>query len=123
MYVLTMILVDCERLNEVIGGWIGAGVEGITVLESAGIGGKVVRDRPSPLYMGFSRMFQSHWREHTTVVAVVPTMRVAEAAVAASEKVLGPLAQAGNGVAYVSPVLKSWGLLPAPLDDTGSEAE
>jgi hypothetical protein len=114
MYVLTMILVDCEHVNEVVKGWIGAGIEGVTVLESVGIGGKVVRDQPSALFMGFSRIFHSTWREHTTVLALVPSLEVADAAIAATEEFVGSLAEAGNGIAYVSPVLKSWGI-PAPL--------
>jgi hypothetical protein len=123
MYVLTMILVDCERLNEVLDGWITAGVEGITVLESAGLGGKVVRDRPSPLFMGFSRIFHSTWREHTTVLALVPTLEVADVAVAATEKIVGPLDEAGNGVAYVSPILKSWGVGASRPDDSAAATE
>jgi hypothetical protein len=30
MYVLTMILVDCERVNDVVTGWIRAGAGGVT---------------------------------------------------------------------------------------------
>jgi hypothetical protein len=60
--------------------------------------------------MGFSRLFHGHWEVHKTLIAVVPTLAVAEAAVAATEQLLGDLDKADNGVVFLLPVVKSWGL-------------
>jgi nitrogen regulatory protein P-II 1 len=110
MVILIMILADCERLNEVVDAWMQAGVTGVTVMDSVGSGGKIVRDAPSPLYMGFSQMFGRRWVEHSTLLALLPTTEMADTAVAATEKIVGPLEDNGNGVAFVIPALKTWGL-------------
>jgi hypothetical protein len=110
MYALILILVDTGRQDELVQAWSRVGVGGLTIVDSCGIGSTGVRDEAQALFMGFSRLFHGDWEVHKTVMAVVPTLAMAEAAVAASEEILGNLDLADNGVAFLLPVVKSWGL-------------
>lgn len=113
MYMLMMVLDDSTRLNEVLQAWIGAGVRGVTILESTGVNRVLPREEPGSMFAGFSQIFGSGRVGHNTLFAVIENMAVAETAVSATEAILGNLNQPHTGIIFALPVAKSWGI-PEP---------
>lgn len=110
MYMLVMVLDDSTRLNEVLQAWMGAGVRGVTILESTGINRVLPREEAGSMFAGFSQMFGSGRVGHNTLFAVIEGLTVAETAVAATEAILGDLNQPHTGIVVVLPVAKTWGI-------------
>lgn len=115
MHMLIMVLDDSTRLNEVLEAWTGAGVRGVTILESTGLNRVFRRKAADPMYAGFSQIFGSGRVGHNTLFAVVDDIGVAEAAVSATENVLGDLTQPDTGIIFAVPVTQSWGM-PQPIE-------
>ena len=117
MYMLIMVLDDVSHLNEVLSAWEGAGVRGATILESTGLHRVMLRHRPDAAYAGFSRLFGSNYVGHNTLFAVVESMTVIEAAVAAAERIVGKLDDPHTGIVFALPVARVWGV---PQDEVTS---
>lgn len=120
MYMLIMVLDDTSQLNAVLAGWQQAGVRGVTVLESTGVNRLLLRTEAQPMFMGFSQMFGSGRVGHNTLFAVVESMAIAEAAVQATEGIVGDLNKPHTGIIFALPVLKTWGLPEPYATDTDS---
>lgn len=110
MFMLMMVLDDSARLNDVLQAWMDAGVRGVTILESTGVNRVFQRKDPQPMFAGFSQIFGSGRVGHNTLFAVVDDMATAEAAVAATEAIIGALRQPNTGIIFALPVLKAWGM-------------
>lgn len=109
MYLLIMVLDDSTRLNEVLAAWTAAGVAGVTILESTGINRVLLRRQAGPAYAGFSQIFGSGRVGHNTLFAVIDSLDLAEAAVAATEAVLGQITEPDTGIIFAVPVAHVWG--------------
>jgi len=116
MILLIMVLDDSTQLNQVMMAWRGAGVMGITVLESTGMNRILPRHSPQPMFTGFSNLFGGGRMGHHTIFAVVDSIAVAETAVRATEEVLGDLTQPHTGIIFAGPISKVWGM-PEPYYD------
>jgi hypothetical protein len=112
MYQITFVLDDPGRLNDILGAWCDAGVQGVTILESTGV--HRVRSRASqrdaPFMLGFSRLLRTDQVGHNTLFAVVQDLTTVERVVAATEKVVGDLTQPNTGILYAIPVEAVWGI-------------
>lgn len=113
MYMLLMVLDDVTRRNEVLAAWIEAGVQGVTILESTGVNRVLPRHTAQPMFAGFSQMFASSRVGHNTLFAVIDSLEIAEAAVRATEAILGDLNKPYTGIIFLLPVVKTWGM-PEP---------
>jgi hypothetical protein len=113
MYVLIMVLDDLSHLAEVLQAWVEAGVRGVTILESTGVNRVLRRTEARAMFMGFSQMFGETPVGHNTLFALIDSLEIAEAAVAATEGVIGDLRQPHTGIVFALPVARSWGL-PTP---------
>ena len=122
MYMLIMVLDNVSHLNEVLAAWEGAGVRGVTILESTGLHRVLLRHRPEAAYAGFSRIFGNTSAGHNTLFAVVDSMTVIEAAVAATEKIVGKLDDPHTGIMFALPVARVWGL-PQAAEAPGAAQE
>lgn len=116
MYMLIMVVDDSTRLNEILRAWKDAGVKGITILESTGVNRVLPRPTAEPMFAGFSQIFGSGRVGHNTLFAVIDELEVAEAAVVATEEVLGDLTKPHTGIIFAVPVVKKWGF-PEPYAD------
>ncbi len=110
MYLLVMVLDDVEHLNEVLQAWQNVGIRGTTILESTGLARTLLRHEARPMYMGFSQLFGAGRVGHQTLFAVIDSMEMAEAAVAATEAVVGKMDSPNTGIMFAVPVAKTWGL-------------
>lgn len=113
MYMLIMVLDDSTRLNEVLEAWVEAGVKGVTILESTGVNRVLTHPSAHPMFVGFSQVFGTGRVGHNTLFAVIDTLEIAEAAVAATAEVLGDLTKPNTGIIFAVPVVKTWGM-PEP---------
>ena len=113
MYMLLMVLDDVTRRGEVLEAWVGAGVKGVTIVESTGINRVLPRRSAQPMFAGFGQVFGSGRVGHNTLFAIIESLEVAEAVVKATEGVLGDLRQPHTGIVFVVPVVKTWGM-PEP---------
>jgi hypothetical protein len=109
-YLLIMVLDDSNRLNEVLEAWRSAGVQGITIFESTGMNRVLPRHAAQPMFAGFSQVFGGGRVGHHTLFAIIDSMDLAEAAVGATEAVIGSLNDPHTGVVCVTPVVKVWGI-------------
>jgi hypothetical protein len=106
-----MVLDDSNRLNEVLEAWQTAGVRGITIFESTGMNRVLPRHTAQPMFAGFSQVFGGGRVGHHTLFAIIDSMALAEAAVLATEAVIGSLNDPHTGVVCVTPVVKVWGIM------------
>ncbi|HEX6383866.1 MAG TPA: hypothetical protein VF177_04275 [Anaerolineae bacterium] len=113
MYLLIMVLDDSTRLDEVLSAWSDSGVTGVTILESTGVNRVLLRRKAEPAFAGFSQILGSGRVGHNTLFAVIDNLDLAEAAVAATERVLGDLTKPDTGIIFAVPVAQTWGL-PQP---------
>lgn len=109
MYLIVMVLADGSRLDEVVAGWVKAGIQGVTILESRGLNRQLIREQAHLLFAGFTQLFTIGWMAHHTLFALAPSLEAAEAAVAATEKLLGPMDDVDNGIIFLLPAAKVWG--------------
>jgi hypothetical protein len=109
-YLLIMVLDDSNRLNEVLEAWRTAGIRGTTILESTGLNRVLPRHTAQPMFAGFSQMFGGGRVGHQTLFAIIDSLELAEAAVSATEAVIGKLTDPNTGIMFVTPVLQVWGL-------------
>lgn len=110
MYLLVLVLDDSSRLNEVLAAWRDVGIKGITVLESTGVNRILPRDSAQPAFAGFSQIFGSGRVGHNTLFAITEAVSAAETAINSTEKVVGNLNDPNTGVAFIMPLLKTWGV-------------
>ena len=109
-YLLIMVLDDSNRLNEVLEAWRSAGVQGITIFESTGMNRVLPRHAAQPMFAGFGQVFGGGRVGHHTLFAIIDSLELAEAAVGATEAVIGSLDDPHTGVVCITPVLKVWGI-------------
>ncbi|WP_420631313.1 hypothetical protein [Candidatus Leptofilum sp.] len=110
MYMLMMVLDDTAHLNDVLNAWESAGVGGVTIIESTGLHRVLRRHSADMAFVGFSQMFGSARVGHNTLFTVIDDLELAEAAVSATEAVLGDLTEPDKGIIFALPVAKTWGL-------------
>lgn len=109
MLMLIMVLDDISYLNDVLQAWEEAGVQGVTILESTGFNRVRQRSQADPAFAGFGQLFAGGRVGHQTLFAVIGGPEVAEAAVAATERVVGDLTQPSTGIIFTVPVVQFWG--------------
>jgi hypothetical protein len=115
MYLLLMVLDDSTKLNEVLEGWVAAGIQGITILDSTGLNRVLPRHAPEPMYATFAHIFGSGRAGHNTLFAIVDSIELAEAAVSHTKEVVGDLSKPHTGIVCALPIAKTWGI-PEPYE-------
>jgi hypothetical protein len=65
------------------------------------------------MFMGFGQLFGGGRVGHNTLFAVIDSLEIAEAAVRATEAIIGDLDGPDTGIIFAVPVTKTWGL-PQP---------
>lgn len=108
-----MILNNLEDCTPILDAWESLGVGGITILESSGLGSvrKKIGMRgdlpPMPMLSDFLRRSE---HRHRTLLTVVDNDALVEQIIEATEKVLGSLEDANNGILFVLPVARAVGV-------------
>jgi len=110
-HLLVLVLDNMEQCPNVLEAWEGAGVTGVTILESTGLNRlrKGIRD-DFPLLPSLRSMLVGRETHHRTLFSVVKDDEVLERAIEATQRVVGDLSQPYTGLLFVVPVSRVLGL-------------
>lgn len=110
-----MILLVLDNLNQcpaVLDAWEAAGVPGITILESTGLGRlrqPGIRD-DFPLMPSLLNLMKGREQHHRTFFTVVEDDALVDRVIEATQAITGDLDDAHNGILFVLPVTRVVGL-------------
>lgn len=113
MYYLVVLIVDdpgdCSAL---LNAWEAAGVKGITILNSSGIGHlrRAGYQDDIPLIPSLDRFFESDEVYHRMMMSVVEGEELIDRLVAITQEITGDLNEPDSGLLFVVPVVRVYGL-------------
>lgn len=124
MQMLMYVINDPDLLDDVLDAWHGAGIVGITIIESTGI----YRRRPTLISaryaVGFPLLVDSMERGHYTLFATVDDGEQAAHCLAATESVVGDLSMPNTGAfAAWELTLAKKTILPPQAQGDGADRE
>ncbi len=111
-HMIIFIINDPDECDSILTAWEDAGVTGITILESSGLGrarGYGVRD-DLPLMPSILDLMRSQETRHRTLFSVVEGEEKVNAVVEATQKVIGDLDEDDSGFLFVLPVSQVHGI-------------
>lgn len=105
MYMVLFVLDDPNRLDEVLDACEALGVTGMTIIESTGINRhRIARQVGTAFMAGINRLVGSEEEGHLTLLTIVQGETMAQACLAAVEKVVGDLEGPNTGVLAAWPL-------------------
>ena len=111
-FLVVLIIDDPDDCTDILDAWEEAGVTGVTILESSGLGRlrrAGVRD-DIPLMPSLRDLFQSNEVPHRTLLSVVDSQDKVDVMVRSAQDVIGDLDHPHTGFLFVVPVLQAYGL-------------
>ena len=114
-YFVLLVLHDVTRLNEILVAWEDAGVSGVTVIATAGLGrikAKVALREDMPLIPSIHNLLIDPTEEilNRTLFSIVENDELVDKLVEVTERVLGDLNRPRNGILCVLPVARVYGI-------------
>jgi|SRR5690554_1826899 nitrogen regulatory protein PII len=114
-YLVLLVLHDVSRTYEILDAWEEAGVSGVTIIPTTGLGRireKVMLRDDIPLIPSLHDLLANNYEEmlNRTLFSIVDNEALADRLVEATEAVLGDLDRPHNGIIAVLPVVKVRGL-------------
>lgn len=110
---VVLVLDDTKKLDDLLTAWLAAGVPGVTLLDSAGLGrelgAQALRD-DLPLLPSLASLLRAREETSRTLFSVVPDGFDLDALVRATEAVTGPLDTPNTGILFTLPVTRAHGL-------------
>lgn len=108
-----LVLDDINHCSSVLDAWEAAGVSGITILDSTGLGR--VRAASSfrddfPLMPSISDLMKSREERHRTIFTVVESDDMVDKLIKITQEITGDLESPNQGVLFVLPVSRAIGL-------------
>ncbi len=108
---LVLILDNLEQCPAVLDAWEEAGVGGVTILESSGLGRlRGILSDDLPLMPSLRDLFASREFQHRTLFTVVEEEETLERVIAATQRIVGDLSEPHTGLLFVVPVSRVLGL-------------
>lgn len=113
MFMVLLVLNDPDKLKAVLEAWESAGVSGITVLHSTGLG--KLRQEPSlwddlPLLPNLEHFYEHEELHSRTIFSVVSDEGIADRLVKVTQALIGDFNQPETGLLVVMPLVKVYGL-------------
>jgi nitrogen regulatory protein P-II 1 len=112
-FLVLLVLDDNDRATDICDAWEAAGVSGITILESTGLGRlrykQGYRD-DIPLMPSIRSLLQAREEHHRTLFSVVDGEVMVDALINATEKILGDLNLPNSGIMIALPVARAAGM-------------
>lgn len=111
-YLVVFVVDDIDHCPDVLDAWEAAGVPGVTVLSSTGLGRirrAGLRD-DMPLMPSLHDLFASEEVNHRTLLSVVDSQEMVDKMIAAAEQVVGSLEDPHTGFLFVVPVAQVYGM-------------
>lgn len=113
MYMILFVLHDPARLKEIMSAWNEAGVSGVTILPSTGLKRlqehSLLRD-DLPLIPSLEDLLDHEETLNRTLFTIVPSEKMVDNVVAATEGVVGDLNLPNTGILAVIPLARVYGL-------------
>ncbi|MBE0409454.1 MAG: hypothetical protein IBX69_06960 [Anaerolineales bacterium] len=113
MFIVLLVLNDPELTDQLLEAWEGAGVSGVTILHSSGLGRtrrRIELRDDIPLIPSLKSLIEAEETFSRTLFSVVPDEAMVDRLTAATEQVVGDLSRPGSGVLAVIPVVRALGL-------------
>lgn len=112
-YLVLLVIDDINKCPPLFNAWEEAGVSGLTIIESTGLG-RVrrtlgLRD-DMPLMPSIRSLLQSQEEHHRTIFTIVNSEEMIDKLIAATESVVGKLSEPHTGVLFALPVARVVGL-------------
>ena len=111
-YLVVLIVDDLDDCPAILDAWEAAGVLGVTILASTGIGRMRragLRD-DMPLMPSLQDLFESEEVQHRTLLSVVDSQELVDKMIAIAQQVIGNLEDPHTGFLFVVPVIQAYGL-------------
>lgn len=109
MKLAVLVLNKEEFLESVLEGYIEIGITGSTIIDSIGMGH--ILSAEVPIFAGLRFMFAGSRPYNKTILSVINDEK-SDPLKALVEKVLGPLAESGNGILFFLNISEVVGLKP-----------
>jgi len=112
MYLVLYVLNDLDKTEQLLDAWEEAGVSGVTILHSTGLGrirSYGLRD-DLPLMPSLESLLQHEENFNRTLFTVIEDEAMIDKIVAVTEGIVGKLTQPNSGLLVVMPVLKAYGI-------------
>jgi nitrogen regulatory protein PII len=110
-FLIVFVLNDPNQCGNLLDAWEDAGIRGVTILESSGLG-RVrragMRD-DLPLMPSLLNLLKLEETQHRTLFSVVKSQQQIDAVVDATESVVGDLETEDTGILFVLPVAQVYG--------------
>jgi len=111
-YLVVLIVNDMDKCPDILDAWEEAGVLGITIFASTGLG-RVrragLRD-DLPLMPSLEDMFSGDEEQSRTMMSVVDSQEMADKMIAITQQILGDLENPHTGFLFVLPVIQAYGM-------------
>ncbi len=111
-YMVVLVVNNVDDCPAILDAWEEAGVLGVTILASTGIGHvrrAGLRD-DMPLIPSLRDLLESEEVQHRTLLSVVDSQEMVDKMVAIAQQVIGDLEDPHTGFMFVVPVIQSYGL-------------
>ncbi len=112
MYLVVLIVDNPDQCPDILHAWEGAGVSGVTILNSSGLGrirrGGLREDMP--LFPSLSEILEGEEIQHRTLLSVVEDEAMVDEMIRLAQDIIGNLNQPHTGFLFVVPVLRAYGL-------------
>ena len=111
-YLVVLIVNEVDDCPAVLDAWEEAGVLGITIFASTGLGHvrrAGLRD-DLPLLPSLQDLIGSEEEQHRTLMSVVDNQEMVDKMVVAAQQVIGDLDDPHTGFLFVLPVIQAYGL-------------
>jgi len=110
-YLVVLVLDDPDQCSNILDAWEAAGAQGVTILESTGLGRvrrAALRD-DLPLMPSLHDLLRNKESYHRTLFSVVTTQEQVDALVQAARSVVGDFNQPDTGLLFVVPLSQIFG--------------
>ncbi len=111
-YMVMLVLHRVDKCTNILDAWDAEGVGGITILESSGLGRarRLSLTHNIPLIPSLSDFTHSPEERHRTIFTVVEDESWVDRLIEITENILGDMESPKNGVIFVLPVARAYGL-------------
>ena len=110
-FMVVLVVDDIEKCPEVLDAWETAGVPGVTIIKSTGLGRirKTGLRDDLPLFPNLSDLLEEEEVQHRTLISVVESQELVDRLVQGAERVIGDLDEPNTGFMFVVPVSQVFG--------------
>ena len=110
MYVLFIVLNEVDYLDDILAGFVEAGVSGATILDSQGMASAIVNgnNKGISLFNSFKTLLEDARPYNKTIFTVLESEELVDKAVAVVQGVIGDVFSPGIGFMFTIPIGKTY---------------